>query len=111
MKIRDEILQVDPEDLLKEINNFQHFLQSAYRLLFQPKRENNITFEQITKGKADQKLNQINFVIEIPITQRENNDYFQLFSSYPFPKKITSPFFLLFVPFHISICILLQSSS
>lgn len=70
---------VDPDDLLKEINYIQPYLRNSHKLPFQPTRENLLLFEQITNVKAYQKLNKLIFIIEIPITQKEDYNYFQLF--------------------------------
>lgn len=79
---------IKPSDLLNEIKNISQFIHTGHKLPFEPKLENLLLFEKMTTMKSYSKLNQIIFIIEVPLVENENYSYFKLFSL-PIPKDST----------------------
>lgn len=75
---------VEPADLFREIQLIQKHLLNNNKLPFEPNIDNLLLFEKITTVKSYAKGNTIIFIVEIPLTEKANYNYHQL---YPLPIK------------------------
>ncbi|XP_074027861.1 uncharacterized protein isoform X1 [Leptinotarsa decemlineata] len=75
----------EPNEILKEVEKIPKYLTTS-KLPFEPKIENILLFEKIIDIKAYSKHNKIIFIIEIPIVEMENYNYYHLYSL-PTPKN------------------------
>lgn len=73
---------VEPTDLLSEIVNIRKIIESNYRLPFEPKLENILSFEGVLEIKSYNKNNQIIFIIEVPLVEPITYNYYHI---YPLP--------------------------
>lgn len=74
---------VHPDDLLNELLSIKKVITNE-NLPFEPNHQNLLSIEKTINTKAYSKLNQITFVIEIPLVEKESYNYFHL---YPVPTK------------------------
>lgn len=70
---------VEPNELLQEIKLISGKL-TKHKLPFEPVLENVLLFEKTMEIKSYSKQNQIIFIIEIPIVEVENYNYYHLYS-------------------------------
>lgn len=70
---------IESKDLLTEIESISKYL-TGNELPFEPKIENLLLFEKIMEIKSYSKGNQIIFIIEIPIVEKESYNYFHLYT-------------------------------
>lgn len=70
---------IEPKELLIEIQSISKYLINN-KLPFEPKMENLLLFEKIMEIKSYSKGNQITFIIEIPIVEKDNYNYFHLYT-------------------------------
>lgn len=77
---------IEPKSLLNEIQLISTYIVDN-KLPFEPKLENLLIFEKIIEIKSYSKENQIIFIIEIPIVEKQNYDYFHLYSLPAFQNK------------------------
>lgn len=82
---------IDSNELLIEIKSISEHLNNG-KLPFEPKAENLLLFEKIMKIKSYTKENKIVFIIEIPIVEKENYNYYHL---YPLPINKNNSFNLI----------------
>ncbi|CAH1110705.1 unnamed protein product [Psylliodes chrysocephalus] len=73
---------VESTDLLSEIVNIRKIIESNYRLPFEPKLENILSFEGVLEIKSYNKNNQIIFIIEVPLVEPITYNYYHI---YPLP--------------------------
>lgn len=85
---------IEPNYLLSEIVNINKLLTNK-KLPFEPIIENILTFEKIMEIKSYSKGNQITFIIEIPIVQPQNYNYYHL---YPLPTPFNENTFKIIIP-------------
>lgn len=72
---------IQPNELLKEIESINGNLVNT-KLPFKPSFNNILKYEKILEIKSYSKFNQIVFIIEIPLVEINDYDYFRL---YPLP--------------------------
>lgn len=75
---------IESNDLLNELKSINQFVHKNQKLPFEPKLENILLYEKLITVKSFLKFDKVVFIIEIPLTEKENYDYLQLF---PLPVK------------------------
>lgn len=83
---------IPSHELLKEISFINNHI-SNNKLPFEPNINNVLLFEKIIEIKSYNKHNQIIFIMEIPLVERENYEYFHM---YPLPVKHNHTFQTIF---------------